>query len=46
MSRRSSYFIKERSVEQTLTASFGYLQETVNLRSADVEEMQIFIYKP
>lgn len=38
----SSFFSKGRSVEHILTASCGCLQEVVNPRLADVDEIQIF----
>lgn len=46
VSKKSSFFSNGRYVEQILTASCGGLQEAVNPRFADVEEIQIFIYKP
>lgn len=43
--QKSSFFSKGRSVEHILTAPCGCLQEAVNPIFADVEEIQIFIYK-
>lgn len=45
VSKKSSFFSNGRYVEQILTASCGCLQEAVNPRFADVEEIHIFISK-